>query len=122
MGLEEKVANLFMGMGLPKVNCPACSKTFSNFLYYKTMGWPLCSVRCSCGKTIFLPSRIISISHFLWVFICSLIGIGGIQILLLFFPKPLNTVIGIIVVITALIVGGFISSQVILHWIAKQTK
>src|SRR5680860_1129773 len=109
-----------MGMSLQKVNCPACSKPFSNFLYYKTMAWPLCSVRCPCGKTIFLPSRIISISHFLLVFTCSLISVGGIKILLLFSPKPLNTVIGISMVVTALIIGGFFASQVILHWIAKQ--
>ena len=77
-------------------------------------------MRCRCGKTILLPSRIVTLSHFIFLFSSALIGIGGIQILLLFFPKPLNTVIGIFVVVTAFIVGGFVASQVILWWIAKQ--
>lgn len=59
-------------------------------------------------------------AHFTWLLSCSLISIGGIKILLLFLPKPLNTFIGIIVLVTSLIIGGFFASQVILNWIAKQ--
>ena len=110
-----------MGGSLSKMNCPACSKPFNKiFLFYRTVGGPICSVLCPCGKRIFLPLSIFLLSLFIWFISSSLIAYGGIQSLLIFFPKPLSTVIVIFIFVTALIVGGFVASQVILRWIAKQ--
>lgn len=110
-----------MNWKFQKVNCPACSKPFNeNFLFYRTVGGPICSVLCPCGKRIFLPLSIFLLSLFIWFISFSLIAYGEIQFLLIFFTKPLNIVIGIIVMVMALIGGGFFGSQVILRWIAKQ--
>ena len=104
-----------------KVNCPACSKPFNKFfLFYRTVGGPICSVLCPCGKRIFLPLSIFLLSLFVWFISSSLIAYGGIQFFLIFFPKPLNIVISIIVWFMALIGGGFFGSQVILRWMLNK--
>ena len=110
-----------MNWKFQKVNCPACSKPFNKFfLFYRTVGGPICSVLCPCGKRIFLPLSIFLLSLFVWFISFSLIAHWGMKFFLIFFPKPLNIVIGIIVMVMALIGGGFFGSQVILRWIAKQ--